>query len=117
MLKDALRRRRKEVGFTQADLAGKLGCGIATVQNWEHGKNVPEGAYGMKICEILGMSMDELYFGRKRLNLSHKYPNLGEGEIEYILETLNRAKPGKEATYEDIMNKIDRAAGEYRRNQ
>ena len=117
MLKDALRRRRKEAGLTQAELADKLGCGIATLQNWEHGKNVPEGAYGMKVCEILGMSMDELYFGRERLNLSHKYPNLGEGEIEYILETLNRAKPGKESTYQDIMAKIHVAAGEYRINQ
>ena len=115
MKKGALRERREQAGMTQEELSTKIGCGVVSIQNWESGKTLPNASFGVKLCEEFGLSMDELYFGKARLTLSHKYENLTEEEIEYILDVLNTIRPDTESTFGDIIEMIDLAAGRHRR--
>ncbi|MBP0965597.1 MAG: helix-turn-helix transcriptional regulator [Oscillospiraceae bacterium] len=56
---------RKEQGFTQAELAEKLGITDRAVSKWETGKCLPDAAIMVELCEILGISVNELLTGEK----------------------------------------------------
>ena len=51
---------RKERGWSQHELAVKLGVTAATVYNWERGKNEPNVSTFRRLARILGVSMDEI---------------------------------------------------------
>jgi ribosome-binding protein aMBF1 (putative translation factor) len=54
-----IKRRRQELGWTQAELAARIGKGVhvSTIANWEHGKHSPERHQGA-IEAVLGISLD-----------------------------------------------------------
>ncbi len=56
---------RKERGFTQAELAEKLGITDRAVSKWETGKCLPDAGIMVELCEILGISVNELLTGEK----------------------------------------------------
>ena len=56
---------RKEQGLTQAVLAEKLGITDRAVSKWETGKCLPDAAIMPELCEILGISVNELLTGEK----------------------------------------------------
>lgn len=56
---------RKEVQLTQAELAEKLGVTDRAVSKWENGKCMPDAATIPEICEILHISINELFIGEK----------------------------------------------------
>lgn len=56
---------RKEQGFTQAELAEKLGITDRAVSKWETGKCLPDAGIMVELCEILGISVNELLTGEK----------------------------------------------------
>lgn len=56
---------RKEQGLTQAVLAEKLGITDRAVSKWETGKCLPDAAIMPELCEILGISVNELLAGEK----------------------------------------------------
>ncbi len=58
-------RRRREKGLTQAQLAEKLRITDRAVSKWETGKNVPDTALVLELCEILGVTPGELLRGRE----------------------------------------------------
>lgn len=56
---------RKEKNLTQKELADKLLITDKTVSKWETGKGLPEVSLMLPLCEILGISVNELLTGEK----------------------------------------------------
>ncbi len=54
---------RKEKNLTQRDIAEKLRISDKTVSKWETGKGLPEISLMMPLCEILGITVNELFYG------------------------------------------------------
>lgn len=56
---------RKEKKLTQADLAEKLGISDRAVSKWERGMSMPDSSIMLELCDILGISVNELLTGEK----------------------------------------------------
>ena len=54
---------RKNKNLTQEELAEKLGVNNRTVSRWENGKNMPDISLYKPLCEVLGISIEELVNG------------------------------------------------------
>ncbi|MDR0306943.1 MAG: helix-turn-helix domain-containing protein [Chitinispirillales bacterium] len=53
---------RKRLNLSQEQLAEKAGVKkFTTVSNWERGANLPNTETLFKLCEIFGITMDEMY--------------------------------------------------------
>ena len=57
--------RRKQEHLTQAALAESLGITDKAVSKWERGIAMPDTAIMLDLCEILGISVNELLSGEK----------------------------------------------------
>ncbi len=55
--------RRKDKKLTQAKLASYLGISDRTISKWERGKGLPDPIYMLELCQILGISVNELLTG------------------------------------------------------
>lgn len=55
-----LRLLRKKAGFTQIQVAEKLGVSIATLRRWESGETAPTGTRIVELANLLGVSPDEI---------------------------------------------------------
>ena len=51
---------RKEKNLTQMQLAEKLNITTRAVSKWETGKSCPDVSIMMKLCDILGITVNEL---------------------------------------------------------
>lgn len=56
---------RKEQNLTQAQLAEKLGITDRAVSKWENAKSMPDSSIMLPLCEILGITVNELLTGEK----------------------------------------------------
>ena len=56
---------RRERGYTQRALAEALGLSEKTVSKWECGKGLPEPGYMLPLCQLLGVSVNELLEGER----------------------------------------------------
>ena len=56
---------RKAKKITQSELAEKLGVTDRSVSNWENGKNMPDLSLFKPLCDILGITINELMSGEK----------------------------------------------------
>lgn len=56
---------RKEKHLTQAQLAEKLNITDRAVSKWETGKSMPDSSIMLELCEILGITVNELLSGEK----------------------------------------------------
>lgn len=54
---------RKEAGLTQAALAEKLGITDRAVSKWETGKSLPDASIMIELCNLLGITVNELLTG------------------------------------------------------
>ena len=57
--------RRKSVGLTQMQLAERLNITDRAVSKWERGRAMPDTSIMLELCEILGISVNELLIGEK----------------------------------------------------
>ena len=55
--------RRKERGLLQKDIAKRLGISEKTVSKWECGNGLPEVVFMEPLCQILGITVNELLAG------------------------------------------------------
>ena len=81
---------RKEKHLTQAELANKLGITDRAISHWENGRSMPDVSIFEKLCEILGISVNELISGEK---ISKE--KLVIKSDENIINTLNESKKHK----------------------
>ena len=56
---------RKRQGLTQAQLAEKLNITDRAVSKWETGRSLPDTALMLTLCEILGITVNELLNGER----------------------------------------------------
>ena len=56
---------RRERGYTQRALAEALGLSEKTVSKWECGKGLPEPGYMLPLCQLMGVSVNELLEGER----------------------------------------------------
>ena len=56
---------RKEKGLTQAQLAEKLNITDRAVSKWETGKCMPDSSIMLELCNILGVTVNELLSGER----------------------------------------------------
>lgn len=56
---------RKLKKLTQSELAEKLGVSDRTISNWENGKNMPDLSLFKPLCNILGITINELMSGER----------------------------------------------------
>ncbi len=56
---------RKEKALTQKQLADKVGVSDKTISKWETGRGIPDTAIMGKLCNELGISINELLSGEK----------------------------------------------------
>ena len=57
--------KRKERGYTQAQLAEKLGITDRAVSKWENGKSLPDSGIMLELCKALEISVTELLSGEE----------------------------------------------------
>ncbi len=56
---------RKKVNLTQMQLAEKLGITDKAISKWERGLAMPDSSIMLELCDILGISVNELLSGEK----------------------------------------------------
>ncbi len=56
---------RKEKKVTQAQLAERLNITDRAVSKWETGKSMPDSSIMLELCEILGITVNDLLSGEK----------------------------------------------------
>ena len=64
---------RKEKKLTQAQLAEKLNITDRAVSKWETGKSMPDSSIMLELCEILGITVNELLSGEE-FNMDDIFP-------------------------------------------
>jgi len=52
--------KRKEIGMSQKTLAAKLNLTDKTISKWESGKGLPSLEALVELCDIFGISVDEI---------------------------------------------------------
>ena len=70
---------RRAKNLTQAKLAEKLFVSEKTVSKWENGKGIPDTNSLPKLCEIFGVSLNELLNGERIV--SENYVNKAEQKL------------------------------------
>ena len=75
---------RKEKGFTQKELAEKIGVSDKTVSKWETGNGLPDIASLSVLCESLDISINELLAGEKLP--PHEYSQKAEENMMNLLK-------------------------------
>ena len=85
---------RKEKKMTQIDLANKLGITDRAISKWENGRGLPDLSLLTPLCEILGVSINELLSGSK-LDKKDYQEKLEENIINTIDYTDKKIKKTK----------------------
>lgn len=60
--------KKKALGLTQAQLAQLLGMSDKSVSKWKRGICLPDVSVYMKLCEILGISLNEFIAGEEQVS-------------------------------------------------
>lgn len=94
---------RKKSGFTQKQLAEKLGVKNTAVSNWESGNNSIDIETLFSACEIFGVTLNDMYgkysfekssqdvLSSEEDHLISTFRKLSDQGQEYILQTLDMA--------------------------
>jgi len=75
---------RKEIGLTQEQLAEKIGVSKNAVSKWERGLNLPDVGLMQKLCEILNITLNELFNGERIPD--NKYKEIADNNLLNVLE-------------------------------
>lgn len=57
-----LKAARVNTGLTQSEVAEKLNISVGTLKNWERGKTFPKQPQIEALCELYGVTYDNLFF-------------------------------------------------------
>lgn len=65
-MKLTLKAARINAGFTQEQVKEKTGIARSTLTNWESGRNLPRSDKLKQICELYGISIEEITLKKER---------------------------------------------------
>ena len=68
---------RKQKGLTQMQLSEKLGITDKAISKWERGISMPDASIMLEVCDILGISVNELLSGEK-INMEQNEEQLND---------------------------------------
>ena len=74
---------RKSKGWTQSQLAEKLGITDKVISKWETGRSMPDLSLFVPLCTLLGITLNELFAGER---ISEQ--NLKEKADEVLMEVI-----------------------------
>ena len=83
--------KRKEKGLTQSDLAEKLNITDRAISKWENGICLPDAGTMPLLCEILGISINDLFSGEK-VDMKNNEKKLEENLLEMTKLKENKDK-------------------------
>ena len=63
-----IKSRRKNIGLTQVELAEKVGLTPLTIRRYESGEREPSFSVFVKLCEVLGMRIEDFIHERSGEN-------------------------------------------------
>lgn len=93
-----IRNYRKEKGFTQEEMANRLGVSTPAVNKWENDVSLPDVTMLMPLARLLGISVDTLLSFRENLTeeevrvfINRLWEQLNQGEHESAFLELRRA--------------------------
>lgn len=77
---------RKANGFTQLQLAEKLGITDRSVSKWETGKSLPDASLMLELCYLLDINVNELLTG-ERISQDDYQRKAEENMVQIIKKT------------------------------
>lgn len=80
---------RKQNGFTQAELAERLGLSDKAISKWENGRGLPDATNMLELCNIFNINVNDLLNG-ERLNDMENYKEIAEKNLIEMKEMEER---------------------------
>lgn len=77
--------RRKDRGLTQVQLAEKMNVSDRAVSKWETGKSMPDSAIMLALCDVLGISVNDLLCGEV-VTMEHYNKEIEKKLVEMVRE-------------------------------
>lgn len=89
---------RKKNNMTQEELAEKIGVSRKSVSRWENGNTMPDYSILDNLCNVLNVSINEIYYGK---NLKDdEYKNISEKNLRlYMYEKYRKYYLMKRSIY------------------
>ena len=87
LLSEKIRRIREQLGWTQSELARKLGLTRSSINSWEMGLSVPSTQYIVELAKIFSVSTDYLLGmpSGTKINVDQ----LNEKEVAVLIDLVN----------------------------
>ena len=95
---------REKMGYSQKELANKLGVTPSRISNWEQGANCPTIDILFEVCKILQVSINDIYGIYPDSNVSLSY-----GEKEHIENHRLLDEYGKELIDTITISEVNRS--------
>lgn len=97
---------RKRKKLTQLELAEKLGVTDRSVSNWENGVCLPDASLYRLLCDILQISINELFAGE--FVCDENYKNVADNNLLILLEHRLYDTTSKEISFDEFHNSLKR---------
>ncbi len=97
---------RKRKKLTQLELAEKLGVTDRSVSNWENGVCLPDASLYRLLCDILQISINELFAGE--FICDDNYKNIADENLLILLEHRLHDTTSKEISFDEFHNSLKR---------
>lgn len=96
---------RKRKKLTQRQLAEALGVTDRSVSNWENGVCLPDASLYRSLCDLLQISIEELFAGE--FFLEEQAQNAADSRLLHLLERrLYDASSNKEISFDEFQHSL-----------
>lgn len=99
---------RKNKGLTQIQLAEMLNTTNKSVSKWENGSCLPDASVYEPLCDILGITINELFAGQKIKN--EDYQRIADANLMRMLKYKLYQLSDKSVAFEEFDNALVRIA-------
>lgn len=97
---------RKTKKLTQMELAEKLGVSDRSISNWENGICLPDASLYRPLCDVLGITINELFAGE--FISDEQYKMVADNNLLQVLENRLYKMSSKEIGFEEFDESLKR---------